>query len=129
MELLSNNYELSIENATRKIQNGEIEGIETWKSSLENEFSDCRFERLVESIQRNERELEEENSEDENTNNNTTVKEKEKVDAENEQSMSQSRVSSMMNMTLSDLQQRNNLFLTEINKGKKLKTESISTLE
>ena len=32
-------------------------------------------------------------------------------------------------MTLSDLQERNNLFLTEINKDKKLKTESISTLE
>lgn len=36
---------------------------------------------------------------------------------------------SLMNMTLSDLQQRNNLFLTEINREKKLKTESISTLE
>ena len=33
-----------------------------------------------------------------------------------------------MNMTLSDLQQRNNLFITEINKNKKLNSESISTL-
>ena len=50
MELLSDNYETSIESAARRIQNGEIEGLDMWKSSLENEFSDSRFHKLVENI-------------------------------------------------------------------------------
>lgn len=50
MELLSDNYETSIESAARRIQNGEIEGLDVWKSSLENEFSDSRFHKLVENI-------------------------------------------------------------------------------